>query len=295
MAATRSAPSRSGSDEEASSASSGASVAWWESVRAPSENAVMALGCAEACGAAGRSQPKATAASARSGAVGAAGPVAAAGLAADRGAGGKAFRLVLLRRSCPLSCRSCNRLLKGGAVVLEGLGFAPLLKVGSELEERWGGRGGSGAPARGRGGGATGSDPELSLPGAGKRLAGRGWLGTSLPPAARTRKSARQLGQRIFAPDSAMSASGASTDSRQAGQRSFIGGRAESASAVRSRLHRPQVIAPVPKCRRFAPLDTRTKVGEETSGFKLHDQTCRGRLRTRTAWRCAVSLWARFA
>ena len=136
MAATRSAPSRSGSDEEASSASSGASVAWSESVRAPSEKAVMALGCAGACGPAGRSHPKATAASARSGAVGAAGPGGAAGGAADRAAGGKALRLVLLRRSCPLSCRSCNRLLKGGAVVLEGFGLGPLPKAGSELEER---------------------------------------------------------------------------------------------------------------------------------------------------------------
>jgi hypothetical protein len=238
---------------------------------------VAALGCAGACGVTGRSHPKATAASARSGVVEATGPGGATGL----GAGGKALRLVLLRRSCPLSCRPCNRLLKGGAVALEGLGFTPLLKVGSELEERCGGRGGSGAPGRGRGGGATGSDPELSRPGAGKRLAGRGLLGTSL--AGRTRKSARQPGQRIFAPGSAMSASGASTDSRQAGQRSFIGGRAESEEAVRSSLRRPQVIASVPKCRRFAPLDTRAKVGEETTGFKLHDQTCRGRLRTRTA------------
>ena len=243
----------------------------------------MALGCAEAGGPAGRSQPKATAASARSGAVGAAGPGGAAGGAAGRPAGGKALRLVLLRRSCPLSCRSCNRLLKGGAVVVAGLGLATLLKAGSELEERCGGRGGSGAPGRGSGGGATGSEPELSLPGNGKRLADRGRLGASPSLTCRTRKSARQLGQRIFAPGSAISASGASTDSRQAGQRSCIGGRAEGETAARSRPRRPQVIAPVPKCRGFAPLDTRTKVGEETVGFKLHDQTCRGRLRTRTA------------
>lgn len=245
----------------------------------------MMLCCAGACGPAGRSQPKATAASERSGAAGVSGAGSVSGFGVGRVARGKAFRLVLLRRSCPLSlslsCRSCNRLLKGGAVLVIGRGFAPLLKVGSELEERCGGRGGSGAPGRGSGGGAAGSDPELSLHGAGKRLAGRGLLGTSL--AGRTRKSARQLGQRIFAPVSAMSASGASTDSRQAGQRSFIRGRAESERAVRSRLHRPQVIAPVPKCVRFTPLDSRTKVGEETSGFKLHDQTCRCRLRTRTA------------
>jgi hypothetical protein len=240
---------------------------------------VAALGCAGACGVTGRSHPKATAASARSGVVEATGPGGATGL----GAGGKALRLVLLRRSCPLSCRSCNRLLKGGAVALEGLGLGLLPKAGSELDERCGGRGGSGAPGRGRGGGATGSDPELSLPGNGKRLVGRGLLGASPPPAGRTRKSARQFGHRIFAPGSAMSASGASTDSRQAGQRSCIGGRAEGKDPVRSRLRRPQVIAPVPKCRRFAPLDSRTKVGEETVGFKLHDQTCRGRLRTRTA------------
>ena len=233
--------------------------------------------------AAGRFQPKATEASARSGAVVASGLSGAVGLGAGACcAGGKALRLVLLRRSCPLSCSSCNRLLKGGAVVLGGLGPAALWNVGSELEERCGGRGGSGAPGCGSGGGATGSDPELSLPGAGKRLPGRCRPGRS-PSTGRTRKSARQFGQRIFAPGSAMSASGASTDSRQAGQRSFIGGRAESAVAVRSRQSRPQVIAPVPKRRRFAPLDTRTKVGEETTGFKLHDQTCRGRLRTRTA------------
>ena len=243
----------------------------------------MALGCAEAGGPAGRSQPKATAASARSGAVGAAGPGGAAGGAAGRPAGGKALRLVLLRRSCPLSCRSCSRLLKGGAVVVAGLGLATLLKAGSELEERCGGRGGSEAPGRGSGGGATGSEPELSLPGNGKRLADRGRLGASPSLTCRTRKSARQLGQRIFAPGSAISASGASTDSRQAGQRSCIGGRAEGETAARSRPRRPQVIAPVPKCRGFAPLDTRTKVGEGTVGFKLHDQTCRGRLRTRTA------------
>jgi hypothetical protein len=232
-----------------------------------------------ACGVAGRSHPKATAASSRSGVVRAMGPGGAAGL----GPGGKALRLVLLRRSCPLSCRSCSRLLKGGAVVVAGLGLTLLLKAGRALEERCGGRGGSGAPGRGSGGGATGSEPELSLPGKGKRLAGRGRLGTSPPLSCRTRKSARQLGQRIFAPGSAMSASGASTDSRQAGQRSCIGGRAEGELPVRSRPRRPQVIAPVPKCRRFAPLDSRTKVGEETVGFKLHDQTCRGRLRTRTA------------
>ncbi len=233
---------------------------------------------ASSCVAGGRSQPKATDASARSGPLGAAGPGAAAGLVA----GGKALRLVLLRRSCPPSCSSCSRLLKGGAVVLGGLGPGPLANAGSELEERCGGRGGSGAPGCGSGGGATGSDPELSLPGAGKRLPARGRLGRS-SPTGRTRKSARQFGQRIFEPGSAMSASGASTDSRQAGQRSFIGGRAESTFAVRSRQSRPQVIALVPKCRRFAPLDSRPKVGEETSGFKLHDQTCRGRLRTRTA------------
>lgn len=191
--------------------------------------------------------------------------------------------LVLLRRSCPPSCRSCNRLLKGGAVVLAGLGLPPLPKAGRELEERCGGRGGRGAPGRGSGGGATGSEPELSLPGAGKRLTGGGGLGAAPPLACRIRKSARQLGQRIFAPGSAMSASGASTDSRQAGQRSCIRGRAEGEIAVRSWPRRPQVIAPVPKCRRFAPLDSRTKVGEKPLGFKLHDQTCRGRLRTRTA------------
>lgn len=245
---------------------------------------MIALGCAGACGPAGRSQPKATAPSARSGAVGAAGSCGVAGLGAgDRGAGGKALRLVLLLRSCPLSCSSCSRLLKGGAVLAIGRGLGPLLKAGSALEERCGGRGGSGAPGRGSGGGATGSEPELSLPGNGKRLVGRGRLGVSPLWSCRTRKSARQLGQRIFAPGSAMSASGASTDSRQAGQRSFIGGRAKSTFAVRSRPRRPQVIAPVPKCRGFAPLDSRTKVGEGTLGFKLHDQTCRGRLRTRTA------------